>query len=364
MTFSRYIALMLTLLIGVTWRLWFDTDGPIPAVPCVHFELPPQNAIGPAVFVAILAAWTNRRSGWIVAASALTFCFIVDQATLQPWAYQIAIYAALFAAAPHTLRYHRAIAISLYLYSGLGKLDYQFAHTVGFDFLQTMTFGLVQHRTPLTTAAVLMLPIVETTAAIGLCLAKTRRIAAAIILVLHASLIAILGPWSLDHSWGVLVWNGLLMGQTYLLFLRTDRTPAPVTPVAMPLPAILLTAVVILGPLGERFGYWDHWLAWQLYAPHTSRVDAQVSATSVSKLGALEYFVDDDPDGDRWHSLDLSTASLNLRGVPLYPQARYQRELLRCIARKRGLGRGVRGVEKGPADRWTGRRREEYFVAE
>ena len=41
---------------------------------------------------------------------------------------------------------------------------------------------------------------------------------------------------------------------------------------------------VLCLPVVERWGYWDHWLSWSLYAPHSSRVKVEVADHGVERL--------------------------------------------------------------------------------
>ena len=87
----------------------------------------------------IVVAPKKFRALWWSVAACLLVSFLLDQHRLQPWAYQSAIYALVFAAIDprRTRRYLIPLAASVYLYSAAGKFDFQFAHTVGQDFLDS-----------------------------------------------------------------------------------------------------------------------------------------------------------------------------------------------------------------------------------
>ena len=152
--------------------------------------------------------------------------FIVDQHRLQPWAYQTAIYAVVIATLPPRLRSTFrliAVAASVYIYSALGKFDYQFAYTVGQDFLETLMVpfdGLPEQWDRSVRESRVAIPSGELAIGIGLLIPTTRRLAASAVILMHAVLLAILGPWGLHHSAGVLIWNIALLLQAYLLIIR------------------------------------------------------------------------------------------------------------------------------------------------
>ena len=400
MVFRRFTAGSLTLLVLVTWRLWFGATD-FPRVGIVDAAVP-ELVHWLLTTVAVVAAWMDRRWSWMITAVALATLFVLDQTTQQPWAYLISIHAALFALRPPIagvsattpqqkahqnsqgsisgvsigdgLNLNRAVAISVYLYSGLGKLDTQFVQTIGQQFLSALTLGVANDWPP---KAALLLPLTEVLAGVLLIATSTRRLGATIVIAIHAGLIAILGPWSLDHSNAVLVWNAVLIGQTMLLFWNPSQRPVihPMdhSPTSDP-PKVerslanswtfplawLLASIVILGPMLERWGYWNHWLAWALYAPHTSRVELEIAASASIESSLLARFIEDDSDGDGWHRVNLSAMSLESVHVPLYPQSSYQLRLSRHLILQHNLDRDVRLIERGPADRWTGERTERY----
>ena len=181
----------------------------------------------------------------------------------------------------------------------------------------------------------------------------------------------LLGPWGLDHSWGVLAWNAVLIGQAWLLFVVPQRQVCwPADPVPMVHfwgSWIAKSAVVIalVAPLGERAGHWDHWLSWALYSPHSSRVEIEIHATAMARLPEpISRALKSDTDGDAWHRLALDRWSLDELGVPIYPQARFQRAVADRLAHQYQLGDAIRGIIRGPSDRWTGQRQEKRFLGE
>jgi hypothetical protein len=123
-----------------------------------------------------------------------------------------------------------------------------------------------------------------------------------------------------------------------------------------------LIVASLLCPLLERRGYWDHWPSWSLYSPHTSRVEIEVHRLASSSLDPhLASFLEVDEDGDGWRKLSIGRWSLASRGVPIYPQARYQLALAARIAAQSQLSDEIRARLQGVSDRWTGRRDEQLL---
>lgn len=379
----RWWAGSLLLLIAVTYRLWIPQHD-VPAVPLVSLTAALPSWFGWIPLVVLVSSLsglaltdrTPRELWWIVAAALVTAC-LLDQHRLQPWAYQSMIYATLFASMSpaRAARWIMPLAISIYIYSGLGKLDYQFAHTVGRGLFETLVspMGDFGDRIDQATAAWLALLLPATECLVGCCLIwkRLRRVAGVLVIVMHVTLIGLLGPWGLSHSLGVLMWNVTLIGQAWLLFVgrSNDSVAAERQPhenlwtlsTAMLAKGLVLFA--LLAPLTERFGYWDHWLSWALYAPHTSRLDLEIHQSQFDQLDtAVRPFIEADQDGDGWHRLSLGDWSLKRLGVPVYPQARYQLGLACELAERAELNDGIRGKLRGVADRWTGERREGWLL--
>ncbi|WP_372725767.1 hypothetical protein [Novipirellula sp.] len=358
--------------------------------------LPPWIQSLPVVVIlaacAAIVATAELQRAWLWWGVAVGFCvsFVLDQHRLQPWAYQSAIYAVVFATMNREMarRWLIPLAASVYLYSGLGKLDYQFAHTVGQDFLGAVELpgiGNLADRFEHNTLAMiaLLLPLSEALIAMGLFIRRTRRIAGGCVMLLHLSLVVMLGPWNLDHSNGVLFWNILLIIQAWFLFVKPIAEPRESSPSPSPSLASLASsaaavrsasksvgkrfaaAVVILAivmPATERWGYWDHWTSWALYSPHSSRAEVQIHRSAIDQLPAdmSPFLVDDDSDG--WHRLQMNLWSLDRLNVPIYPQARFQLAVASRVAHLYDLSGSVRVIVKGVADRRSGVRKEQRMM--
>lgn len=393
---SRLWAMFLLLLITVTFPLWFAPPE-MPGMPAVsvglHFfpwlpeTLPKYSYVVPSIalvvcLLLIVAAPQKYRSAWWLVGACLLVSFMLDQHRLQPWAYQSAIYALVFAAIdPHQARrYLIPLAASVYIYSAAGKFDFQFAHTVGQNFLDAATrpIGGLPDRWDESARAKLALifPAMELICGAGLLIRPTRIVAAVVVIMMHATLIMVLGPWALDHSSGVLMWNLLLIVQAYLLMIKPewsagssaqDRDRMNYQSLGSHRVESWIVFAVVLGvlvaPLTERIGYWDHWTSWSLYSPHTSRVDIELHRSAMEALPpSLRTFVEADDNDDGWRKLAIERWSLSSRGVPIYPQARYQLALAEQLARQLRLTDEIRVRVRGVSDRWTGHRDEQLLL--
>ena len=326
------------------------------------------------------------RLGWMITAGSLLTSFLIDQHRLQPWAYQSFLYAMIFCTMNSTSgrKWIMLLAASVYVYSAAGKFDYQFQHTVGQDLLGAWAnlLGGLRFDLGVDTGSrlALLFPPVELLAGLGLYLPKTRRLSVIVLILMHISLLILLGPWGLNHSRGVLIWNLMLIAQAYLLFwvrpsiqsiaLEPEIADQTVplnshgpTHSALALCVKFLILLAVFCPLLERPGYWDHWTSWSLYSPHTSRAEIELHRSVCGELDSeLTAFLEEDEDRDGWQRLSLESMSLGSRFVPIYPQARYQLAVANQICSSNGLDSEVRVKLKGVADRWTGKRSESHLI--
>ncbi len=309
------------------------------------------------------------RIAWFTIVLGLSLRFLFDNLSLQPWAYQTWIFGWIFAFAPKRSVgiWLRLVATSIYFFSALGKFDYQFVHTVGQDMLEAVfTFARIptdSFSMDAKAKLAIVFPATELFIALGLAWKRTRQAAAIFVMLMHASLIAILGPWNLNHSLGVLTWNIVLFVQAWFLFSQHRRWEIDSgTSSSFTLRWMLVSPMVlflVLAPLMERRGLWDHWTSWSLYSPHTSRVRIEIHQSTIEKLPTeLQKYIHRDEDGDRWYDFSIKQWALETKGVPIYPQARYQLALADRIATRFQLDRSIRAIEQSVSDRMDGSRTE------
>ncbi|EMI45714.1 hypothetical protein [Rhodopirellula sp. SWK7] len=399
---SRYWAVSLALLVAASFRLWgpaewtqtaFYPGVPLFAVPAWFVRFAAYATVPLLVGSCAVVFFADRRdllrrTGWLTIAVVLAIAFLTDQHRLQPWAYQSFLYAWLFWLLPARLTApaFRVLTISIYFYSSMGKFDFQFLHTVGQEFLGTVASWLSMDISQWDQRGRLIaaggFPSVELTLAMLLMIPRTRWIGGLLAIIMHVGLIVILSPWGMHHSLGVICWNAVLAGQAYWLFIYPQRERSSESQDSMPrdegaiccqpirvslASAIVLAAVLL--PLTERRGrydrgnwHWDHWLSWALYSPHNSRVQIEVHRSTLDDLSpALREVVLEDSNEDAWCEFDLGQLSLQTRGVPILPQARYQLKLAIAIAEQRGWTHEIRGVLRSASDRWDGTRDEQWM---
>ncbi|WP_164103151.1 hypothetical protein [Candidatus Laterigemmans baculatus] len=385
-------------LLAVTWRLWMPQEL-FPRVPLLRFALAAPAVLDylalAAVVVGLLAMaarGVTRRGAslrWLVPLG-FGVAVVLDQHRLQPWAYQISALAALFAlcTASRGLFWIRVLTIGIYGWSAVGKLDFQFVHTVGTQMIEAMVRLVGRAPENLSPewvrGAALGLPVGEAAVAILLAWPHrngpqrsgtwTRRIGVVLAVALHTTLILVLGPIGLGHQPGVLVWNLFFALQAVLLFWPTTRSSSELGVEGPPVresekressaAAGWIVVLMLSLPVLERSGRFDHWLSWALYAPHSSRATVYVTPEAVGRLPeSLAALVEQPSESDalelgmgRWVRVPIDRWSLATLGVPIYPQDRFQVGVAFAIAREAGLDREIRVVLRSASNRFSGER--------
>jgi len=368
--FMRIWAASLFILFGLTWKLWLPGFTEFPRVPV--FGSLGAEVLLPCHYLAtaaLMAGLVGTISGmgllrrWLgLMALGLAVLFICNQHCLQPWAWQAFIMATLLAILPtcESKKWIGWLLISIYLFSAAGKFDYQFVHTVGGYFMSAILNWLGLNSlmgTQTRTWLVLIFPVGEALIALGLTLRETRRVAAWLAIALHAVLFFLLSR-GLGQMPPVIVWNGVSIVLVVWLFLpnRVAESRTVAEPVNFPLCRVarVFALVVLLGPLLRPAELWDHWLAWGLYSPSNSRVEVHVPETALPRVDKkLEpYFLEEEQYGVRRFAIEHW--SLEELGVPIYPQARFQKVVAAKSLRQQDLTAFSEVIEYSAAHPVTG----------
>lgn len=389
-------ALSAIALLAVTYPLWIQTphsDG-FPQLPLLESlsQVPiwiDWLLLGLLVFGWALIAGSKNFVGPVLVLFGAAGLVALNQHRLQPWLYELTLVAALFLVRDEKLQRKllQWLVVSIYIYSAISKIDFEFLFTVGASFVEA-GLGRFVDTTQLSNGAKLalacMMPLVELVVAIGLIWKRTRWIAGWLACLLHLALVLLLSPFGLDHSLGVVLWNVHFVGLAWLLFVRPPvlepqakrgvptMSEAPVSAASVQeasgttteawLPKLLLAPVLFL-PLLERVSWWDHWPSWALYAPHSSRVVVEVAASAKERLPQelQNLMQEEDQLTQIWIRVPIDKWSLEQLGVPIYPQARFQAGIALNLAKRVDSPFEVRATVLGPAARLDGKRsRREY----
>ena len=353
----------------VTFRLWLPAND-FPAIPLftafaspvfqsVWTHYPLLALCGVSLLASIIKPHPRL---WLLILSSLVLMFLLNQHHLQPWAFHLGLGATVFAtcAANDGARLLRVLCISIYVFSAVGKFDYQFIYTVGQQFLNAAV-GLIGQNTDalspeLGAKLTLVFPVFELLVGVLLSFTKTRKIGIIAAVILHTNIILILSPLGLGHNPGVIIWNGLFIALIPILFVIPSKFPVETKVSSGSRIAWWVIMAASLLPILEPFGKYDHWLAWGLYSPRTSRVEINIHSYKVGELPELEPYLLPPSGKTPFRELDIRKWSLAELHVPIYPQDRFQLAVARYLAHRYKLESGIEVHLMGIADRFTGKR--------
>lgn len=370
-------------MMAMSWPIW-HASGPIPRFPVIGLEsFAARNAsIDSIALISCLAGLvlglTKGRAGRFgasIAAVSGLLLILIDQNRLQAWFYQTLVLSSVYALLPASsaIGFVRFFAVALYFHSALSKLDWSFSHSMGPYLLSPILSRLPFALDARTQAGVaLPLPIGEMAFALALT-CGLWRIGLAGATIMHVGLMALLGPWALDHSGNVLLWNVSMLIQAWILFRSPlSQTKSEIVaegaqaddsgkimseppPAALGVVQLGLLAVALL-PFFERAGLWDPWPSFALYAGHVEQLRIDWPAELRGEIPAeFQPFLKQDNDD---LVLDLTLWSRARFGVPPYPASRIHRRLAAWIAAACPEGIPMRATFLSKANWRTGSRDE------
>ena len=368
--------LTVCLLMVVTWKLWIPQTvfprvplvGLLASLPVVIHWIVLGVLVGSCLAILLIRP-SSRYQRWTLVGFLLAGGILValDQHRLQPWFYQCLLFALVMTCCVpvRAMPLLRALLVSVYVFSALGKFDYQFLHSVGPQFLEAgcQLVGMSSTGWPASLPVLVsgLFPAVELLGAVGLLVPPLRKLAMVALVLMHLGLLLVLGPLGLDHAPGVLAWNLSFIFQVFLLFggpaVSRDAASNQVTDdSSRAVRFSYLFVAILLLPLLEPVGLVDHWLAWGLYSPRNSRVTLEVYEPQARLLPAtVQPFTRPGRQRKDMVQVRMDLWSLESLGVPIYPQDRFQLGVATSLLRDSGT-RAFVVTRQSMSHRFTGKR--------
>ncbi len=388
------------------WRLWLPgTEFPrIPWCECLS-HVPGVADYGGLGLVLIgsggliLGSRSERATScWsLVTLAGLLPLIALDQHRLQPWVHEFVLLLAILSLVPRgaVIGLCRVLVMSIYLWSGISKLDPAFPAAHGEWILNGLVRGL-----GLTTAfwpeAVKQsvpwgFPVGELLVGLLLLMARTRRWGLFLSFVLHGLLLIALGPLGLDHEAGVLLWNLFFILQNLTLFsgrvdgLAEENSPDKgkgrhldqgnagrdaEVPTARGFSLRLLcarsiTAAAVLFPATESIGLADHWPSWSVYSSRPAIVTVYVEEQALGRLPAsLQELAAPAEPFERKRRVNLDAWSYAVLNCPPYPQVRWRLAVALAVAENGTLGPSIEVHVSRRAGWISTERKEELIVGQ
>jgi hypothetical protein len=211
---------------------------------------------------------------------------LLDQNRWQPYEYQCLFIVFIFLSNANKpkliLTLFTLILASTYFYSGLGKLNSGFLHSIWVQiilksFLKVPSNVIANHY--LYNAGYL-LGLFELVAGIGLLFSKTKKVAAIALILMHLFILLLLGPLGgLNYNIIVWPWNMVMITYLYLIFIKQQENAFTLKQAFTGWNKLVFVAWCIL-PAFHFIGYWDGFLSASMYSGRAPRMIICIKDTS------------------------------------------------------------------------------------
>jgi len=317
------IAWMLAKLLSL--KLWFP-GRLFPTLP--FFESLPVLPQGLHFFlaafslVALAATFFFPSNRWIIFAVIATefiLCFF-DQMRWQPWEYQYLLTFIFWLCCLKNkrgfLELLRFLIAVTYIFSGLHKCSEVFLSDI-WDGIQLHLFGFSPRF--ITTNAVhysgLLIAVVEFSIGAGLLFAKNKKGFVYGCIIMHASILLLLGPIGLNFNSVVWPWNVAMPVLAYYLFYKN---PATITvDFFKPYRNKFVFFLLVILPTGNFFGLWNDYFSFNLYSGGVERIF--ICADETTRIPQLKPYESISYCGRSSTTTDINKWVFSELNVPLYP---------------------------------------------
>ena len=354
-TASRVYLLKLVVLVSfltsllISSKLW-GTDRLYPLTPIIdNFSSTP-----PIVSTLLLALLIGSLVGSIFSARPKVFLwltilstaalFSLDQARLQPWAYQYVFM--LMALSLFSWKYDdekgknltldlcRFIVASIYFWSGLQKANPFFVN----DIFLWMSTPLMESLQLISESVFRMIgyavPYIEMAIGIGLYLKKFRATAIGLAVAMGVFVLWALGPIGLGFNAVVWPWNIAMLLFVFILFPRKETlSVATLFQSSSLFPKIALLTFGFL-PVLSLWNIWDAYPSWSLYSGTINVAHISMEKQTYRALPDIlqKYTIPD----EKKSLLSVTRWSYEELKVPPYPEARVLKNVGRSLCQSLG----------------------------
>jgi len=219
---------------------------------------------------------------------AATFIVILCSCSLdvlrwQPWEYQFLFFLLIFIINHNNPKvlYSAIVFVmaSVYIYSGLHKINGGFLHSVWESLMLKKFFGVSNATIVFYKLhyAGLALAVIEAALGVGLLVMKNKKLPASLLIVMHVFIIIMLGKTGLNHNKIILPWNAAMICFLYFYYCK-EHYRFSFTVIANPKNAVILLFWGIM-PALSFIGYWDAFLSSSLYSGNSKQLHICIKNT-------------------------------------------------------------------------------------
>jgi hypothetical protein len=331
-------------LIAATFPLWTGNHSfpVIPLIAGINLSAIVDHCVVGALLAAcayIVTAFKISHRDIIVCSVALTAAivlFVLNQQRLQAWHWLFVLGLVTSFFRPETgVKLLRSVLASVYVCSALSRFGPTAHHGMSASIVDQLL--RMMHINPEIANGQIgdilchALNIAELAVGIMLILPRSRRFGILSAMLLHGTLLLALGPLGLRHHWAVLIWN--LCFLCLLPVVITGNITELKATVPKPEWGYRFAAIFVwMFPLSGLVGVADNWPAWQLYSTRPETWTLQVHEQDVASLPeSVRPHITSPLPFEDWVFVKLDRWSLAETESPMYPEDRYQCEVIRRV---------------------------------
>lgn len=306
---------------------------------------------GMALFLLVPIAASRSPRVYIIAFMVLALALaLLDQQRWQPWFYQ---YLFMFGALAfygggdrsqgrldQILNACRIIVASLYIWSGIQKVNYNFVENT-WPWMTEPIVNFLPASTAILDYMVYTAPLMEFSIGVGLLSLRFRNVAVVMAVSLHAFIMLCIGPWGLDFNSVVWPWNFAMPAAVILLFWRTSGPTIGGVFTRGNLYNKLVILLFLVMPAFNLIGMWDSFLSASLYTGNTKRaviyMDERASEAMPPGIQA-HIRPSDRSDAQILSTFDWAFDEIN---APPFPEERVFKNIQREVCRHAGQSPNV-----------------------
>ncbi|MEP6950647.1 MAG: hypothetical protein ABI863_15285 [Ginsengibacter sp.] len=272
---TRLICLFWLIAKIISWKLWL-ADRLFPVVPPFNFLFVP-SAIHLVLFIFSLLAlfapliFPTKRVLLISVIIIEILSCLLDQNRWQPWEYQyifiILVLVINYKNEKSAVSVIAFIFISVYFFSGIGKMNPVFSIAVRNKIVQSGIFQVsnsiayewLQYHIGY------LLGVIEILLSIGLFFQRTKKTSALFLILMHLLILAIFGPFGINYDKIIWPWNIVMIPILYVFFIRNIPVSVSFQSIKPGWNKLIIVFFGIL-PVLNFFGYWDFFLSSSLFS--------------------------------------------------------------------------------------------------
>ncbi|MFY8090579.1 MAG: hypothetical protein ACOVMI_04945 [Chitinophagaceae bacterium] len=263
---------------------------------------------------------------------------LLDYTRWQPWQFQylsmLFVCIICFNDFKKATQWIALIMASIYIFSGLHKLNYHFlqnmwSQTILKDFLGLNQNTIIQFKL---TKIGYVLPIVETLAGFGLLSKFWQKKAAKVLIIMHLILLIILGPLGLNYNQIVWPWNVAMIVFVYHLFIK-NKTPIVNFNLLLSPRLYIIALLWLVMPIFSFWNKWPHYLSNDLYSGKALGMQIIIKDKEIEKH-PLAIYANTINNEDSIMTISIQNWAMSELKTPQFPEWFYYQKLSLILKEK------------------------------